>query len=191
MTGNFGMPTGLPTTLMDPLSLNPPLGGGLQHQADSLGLAPATMDEGQHWIMPNSATLPHSEDVIDDHLIDPSEDARFQQSAGNSYANGNYNRGRSKSNRKKRMMLQTRNFMNMTMAQMVSDPHHYKGKNIKIRQGGAMTPQRIERGPNARLDNQSSSGAKSSNNLHYHLTAPHKVSSFTAMIPANSQNNLI
>lgn len=80
---------------------------------------------------------------------------------------------------KKRMMLQTRNFMNMTMAQMVSDPHHYQGtKNIKYRQGGAMTPQRIEKGPNCRLENQSSSGAKSGHQFHGNLVT-NKVSSFT------------
>ena len=36
---------------------------------------------------------------------------------------------------KKRQMLQTRNFMNMTMAQMVSDPHHYQASN-NINQNG-------------------------------------------------------
>lgn len=79
---------------------------------------------------------------------------------------------------KKRQMLQTRNFMNMTMAQMVSDPHHYQGnKNIKYRQGGAMTPQRIEKGPNCRLENQSSSGTKSASLFHGHINS-NQVSSF-------------
>ena len=98
-------------------------------------------------IMPNSACLPHENDMIDDHLIDPSADARFQM-GGNSLSNSMYNNRKrnsslkaQKNNMKKRMMLQTRNFMNMTMAQMVSDPHHYKAnKSIKFRQGGAMTP---------------------------------------------------
>lgn len=83
---------------------------------------------------------------------------------------------------KKRQMLQTRNFMNMTMAQMVSDPHHYQAnKSIKFRQGSAMTPQRIERGPNSRLENQSSSGTKSVNNFQSHLIA-NQVSSFKEII---------
>lgn len=92
------------------------------------------VDDNQHLIMPNSACPPHDKDMIDDHLIDPSSDARFPL-AGNQlmdprsgmYKNTKRNSSLKahKSSMKKRMMLQTRNFMNMTMAQMVSDPHHY------------------------------------------------------------------
>ena len=144
--------------MLDPLNQSPALPSDIQ-QSEMLPLNSIHAEDDQHLIMPNSASLPHEQDLSDDHLIDPSVDNGFDF-AGNAFGNVQNSRKRNsslkahKTQMKKRMMLQTRNFMNMTMAQMVSDPHHYQGnKNIKYRQGGAMTPQRIEKGPNCRLEN--------------------------------------
>lgn len=129
---------------MDPLNIGAPLHSTDVHRQASDHLvvnaaAPTMLEEDQHLIIPNSASLPNE----DDHLIDPSS------VGGNSLGSKGYSqkqrnsslRAQKNSGMKKRQMLQTKNFMNMTMAQMVSDPHHYKvNKSTKFRQGSAMTP---------------------------------------------------
>lgn len=77
---SFAMPS-LPQVLMDPLSLSPANLGdseGMPYQPDPLGLNSLNVDDSQQRNPANSAFLPHETDIIDDHLIDVSEDTRLQ-----------------------------------------------------------------------------------------------------------------
>lgn len=132
----------MPQNFMDPMHhVNANLNMDMQqYTPQSLGMntSAQAQDDNQHVIMP--FTTNEENDIIDDHLIDISSDTRYNYDQNDSRSGWNKQSKRNSSlknrgtNMKGRMMLQTKNFMNMTMAQMVSDPGQYQGsKNLKFR----------------------------------------------------------
>ena len=133
----FPMPN-LQQTYLDPMNLSKAMSVDImQHGKQQLpnGGLEATQnaaDDNQHMIEPfslgghgrNGQT---EDDVIDDHLIDVESDSQHISESRSLWNTKQSKRNSSmKQSRgsilKGRKMLQTKNFMNMTMAQMVSDP---------------------------------------------------------------------